>query len=57
VANGYATNHRKDVPPLIGGDAFHLVAVDGVWRLADIAPVHTSVEELQRIATPYDGGC
>jgi hypothetical protein len=57
VANGYGTTNGKDVPPVVFGDGFHLVAINGVWKLTDIAPVHSSVEELRRIATPYEGGC
>jgi hypothetical protein len=57
VANGYGTANGKDIPPVIFANAAHLVAVGGVWKLTDIAPVHAAVEELQRIATPYDGGC
>jgi hypothetical protein len=39
----------------IGGSA-HLVAVSGKWHLRDITAERT-LDELQRIGTPYAGGC
>lgn len=38
------------------GGTVHLRSVNGAWRYADLTS-ERSVEDLQRIGTPYSGGC
>lgn len=56
VASANGTLNGAPLEQAIIGGAVHLQAVNGTWHYVDLTS-ERSIEDLQRIATPYSGGC
>ena len=56
VASANGTLNGAPLEEAIIGGAVHLQAVNGTWHYADLTS-ERSIEDLQRIGTPYSAGC
>ena len=56
LATGHLADHGTPQRNVLLGGTVHLQALNGQWHFADLT-VGRSIQDLQRMGTPYWGGC